>query len=376
MKLPGPSFDAQDKPSTSEILWIIAGISVSILFVGAVSRLLLPMEVSLFMVASMGASVIILFAVGSSPMASPWSLIAGQLWSAFAGVSAATWIPDPVVSATLAVVMAAAGMIYLRCLHPPGGATALIAVLGGESVTQLGFQFILMPVAINVVGLFLMHRLIVWLSAGIGRKQEAKLRWQHFPRDKHRALHPNLEDTDIAWAVKRHGGYIDVNLEELQQLFKLAWVRSQQRYYGDKSCDELMRIIDAVEFGTSLQEAWTMMEKLSVSCLPVTDRASRIIGLVSTGDFLTHAQSQAGDTQLERLQVLLLATAGPYSSKPEVVGQIMNKNVVSLHPKDRLFEAVRQMQSNGVDGIPIVENNKLVGMLFSEDLLPGAKGNA
>ena len=97
------------------------------------SALLAPGGASTLVVASMGASAVLLFAVPHGPLSQPWALIGGHMVSAFIGVSCATLVPDTITAAALAVGLAIGAMHLLRCIHPPGGATALAAVVSGPS---------------------------------------------------------------------------------------------------------------------------------------------------------------------------------------------------------------------------------------------------
>jgi CBS domain-containing membrane protein len=105
------------------------------------------------LVASMGASAVLLFAVPHGPLSQPWAVFGGHLVSAFVGVACAQHIADPLLAAATAVAVAIGAMHYLGCIHPPGGATALSAVVGGPAVHQLGFQFVLTPVMLNAVSI-------------------------------------------------------------------------------------------------------------------------------------------------------------------------------------------------------------------------------
>jgi len=108
---------------------------------------------SVGLVASMGASAVLLFAVPHGPLSQPWAVFAGHLVSALIGVACSRAIDDPALAGPLAVGLAIGAMHYLRCIHPPGGATALSAVLGGETVQQLGYWFVLTPVLLNALTL-------------------------------------------------------------------------------------------------------------------------------------------------------------------------------------------------------------------------------
>ncbi|VEA74072.1 HPP family [Serratia rubidaea] len=89
-------------------------------------------SVNLWFVAPMGASAVLLFAVPASPLAQPWSIVGGNLVAALIGVSCGKLIGDPGLACGVAACLAIGVMFKLRCLHPPSGAVALTAILGGE----------------------------------------------------------------------------------------------------------------------------------------------------------------------------------------------------------------------------------------------------
>ena len=98
------------------------------------------------LIAPMGASAVLLFAVPASPLAQPWSLVGGNLVAAVVGVTCGMLIPQPVGAAACAITFTIAGMLALRCVHPPSGAVALTAVIGGPSIHALGYGFVIAPV--------------------------------------------------------------------------------------------------------------------------------------------------------------------------------------------------------------------------------------
>jgi CBS domain-containing membrane protein len=121
-------------------------------------RLLSPADVPVI-VAPLGASAVLIFAVPSSPLAQPWPVVGGNMISAFVGVTAFKLIPNDVLAAGAAVGAAILLMSLLRCLHPPGGAAALTAVIGGPGIHAAGFAFAFVPVALKSVALVL----LAWL---------------------------------------------------------------------------------------------------------------------------------------------------------------------------------------------------------------------
>jgi CBS-domain-containing membrane protein len=127
-----------------------AGGLAGILGVLLVSQAYLGLGGSAGLVASMGASAVLLFAVPHGPLSQPWAVLGGHLVSAFIGVACVKLNIQPLLASALAVALAISAMYYLRCIHPPGGATALTAVAGGNAVHALGFNYVLTPVLLNV----------------------------------------------------------------------------------------------------------------------------------------------------------------------------------------------------------------------------------
>jgi len=143
---------------------LISGIGgmIAIFAIYNISHLILADD-AMLLVASMGAATVLLFAVPHGPLSQPWPLFGGNLISAAIGVSCAQLIPDTFIAASAAVGISITVMYYLKCTHPPGGATALSAVISGPAVEALGYQYILTPVLLNVLLIFLTALLFNYL---------------------------------------------------------------------------------------------------------------------------------------------------------------------------------------------------------------------
>lgn len=133
-------------------LSIIGGL-LGTLAVVAISQQFVDEQGTVWILASMGASAVLLFAVPHGPLSQPWPVMGGHLISATIGVACALWIPSVLLSGSIAVALAIGAMYYLRCIHPPGGATALTAVVGGEAIQALGFQYVVTPVLLNALAI-------------------------------------------------------------------------------------------------------------------------------------------------------------------------------------------------------------------------------
>ncbi len=108
-------------------------------------------EAGLVLIAPLGATAFLLFAVPNSPLAQPWSAVVGNTVSAIVAVTVVLLGPPQAVAAGLAVFWAMAGMAALRAMHPPGGAVALATVLSAPLVQEMGFRFVLAPVLLDTV---------------------------------------------------------------------------------------------------------------------------------------------------------------------------------------------------------------------------------
>ena len=173
-----------------------------------------------FLIAPVGASAVLVFALPASPLAQPWPVIGGNTLSALMGVVAYQLVPDASVAAGLAVALAIGGMAFARCLHPPGGPVALTAVLGGPAIHAAGWHYALIPVALNtaiLVGL-------AWLFHTATRHS--------YP---HRAMAmpaPRAQQVtaaDIAAALAHYDEVIDVSPDDLLALLRDAEAEADKR---------------------------------------------------------------------------------------------------------------------------------------------------
>ena len=136
--------------SPGEVLWSWIGSFLGIAAVALLHERLLDHFGLSMIIGSFGASAVLIYGATRSPLAQPRNLIGGHVLSAIIGVASFRYFgSEPWLAAALAVSVAIALMHWTKTLHPPGGATALIAVIGGESVHRLGFLYVLMPAALG-----------------------------------------------------------------------------------------------------------------------------------------------------------------------------------------------------------------------------------
>jgi CBS domain-containing membrane protein len=213
---------------TERVVSAIGGFIV-ILLIFHISRFFLGAGDLLLIVPSMGASAVLLFAVPHGALSQPWNVLGGHVISAIIGVSCALLLPEPFIAASLAVGLAIGAMYYLRCIHPPGGATALTAVIGGDATHALGYQFVLTPVLLNALVMVLVAVLFNFF-----------FRWRRYPArlaERGKPLAATTESAttgpirheDLVVALSEIDSFIDVSENDLLRIYKIATGQAEQR---------------------------------------------------------------------------------------------------------------------------------------------------
>lgn len=130
-----------------EHFWAFLGAFVGMGIIAYMQYNMLPREDVVFLIGSFGASCVLVYGVIQSPLAQPRNLIGGHVISAIVGVTAAKLFPDMIwLASAVAVAFAIVFMQITKTLHPPGGATALIAVTGSPTILKLGYWYVIFPV--------------------------------------------------------------------------------------------------------------------------------------------------------------------------------------------------------------------------------------
>ncbi len=218
--------------SVSHAERVLSGLGglLGILSVFAVSASYAGHPGAVLVVASMGASAVLLFAVPHGALSQPWPVIGGHVISAFIGVTCYQLIPEAVLAGPLAVAFAIAAMHYLRCIHPPGGATALVAVVGSTELHQLGYQFVLAPVLLNAVVLvaiaFFFNFPFRW------RRYPAALMQRSIPSptpERSAEAGQTVAPDDVAYALQTIDTFVDVTSSELRRIVALATEHATQK---------------------------------------------------------------------------------------------------------------------------------------------------
>lgn len=214
-----------------------------------------PSVHSVWMMASIGASAVLVFGVPHGAFAQPWAVVGGQGLSAVAGVFVAHVLGDGVLAAGCAVALAVAVMHTCRCIHPPGGATALSAVLAVTSAGPPGWSYVLSPVLISACAIVVAATIL-----------NAPFRWRRYPvvlAFHHAAVAPGaplgqeapFTPRQLRRALDELDSMVAMSDDELQALYRA--LRRQQEHDGLSAAD--LRVDGCYSNGQS-GENWAVLQ--------------------------------------------------------------------------------------------------------------------
>lgn len=215
---------------TEKVVSAVGGF-VGVFCVFSFNQWLIGSYAAAIVVASVGASAVLLFVVPHGQLSQPWALVGGHVVSALVGVTCAKLLltTSIILASGFAVGIAIAAMYYLRCMHPPGGATALSAVIGGESVYELGYQYVLTPIAISALSILLVAVLFNFL-----------FHWRRYPAFLYKKALAESQDPAVSTAssniaheefenaLREIDSFIDISEHDLLRIYDIV-ARNLQR---------------------------------------------------------------------------------------------------------------------------------------------------
>ena len=315
-----------------------------------------------WLIAPMGASAVLVFTVPASPLAQPWAVLGGNTLSALVGIACVRWIGSPEFAAALAVGLAIGLMFALRCLHPPGGASALLVALNGISDPQ----FAAVPVFVNS---------LLLVAVGVAYNNATRRPYPHMQlpaRTKPtRDDEADAVDADLDAVLARYNQVLDISRDDLKALLQDTQLSAYQRKLANLRCSDIMsRKLVTVGHQTPLLKAWSLFREHRIKALPVVDAAGGIVGIVTPADFMRAAEGQGSDTFDTRLRQLRGWAGGTPPVGQDVVGQIMARKVRVASVNRHLAELIPLFGSTGHHHIPIVDGgDRLVGIVTQSDVV-------
>lgn len=325
-----------------------------------ISQLFAHAEHRPFVIASMGSSAVLLFAVFHSPLSQPWAVVGGHLISAAIGVTCAQYLSNPVMAAAAALGLSMLAMHWLRCLHPPAGATSVFAVIGGQPIQSLGWGYVFSVVGINV-GLLIVIALVL-NNLLPGRRYPMR---RPTPAAAAPGRAPRPEHEDIVAAMRSMDAFIDVAEEDLERIYLLATINRQKRGLGSVVCRDIMtRNVTSVSPEMPLPAVWSVLRQRNIRGVPVVDEGRRVVGMVAISDFLKNTDWDWN--RRGRLRRLLASAR----KNPATAADIMTAPAITLPEGARVAELFGTFATHGINHIPVTDaSGRLAGIITRLDLL-------
>ncbi|MEB3791112.1 HPP family protein [Acinetobacter sp. IK40] len=302
-------------------------------------------------IAPMGASSVLLFAVPNSPLAQPWNVVVGNTLAGLIGVACTQLLPDLTTAFSVAVGLAIFMMMTTDSLHPPSGAVAITAVLGGEAVHRLGFHFILYPVLLNSILLLVFA---VVFNRLIGRHYPLTAHVNERSKDPTPTQKVSIQPKDIEYALEHHTELLDISQYDLEKIILEAQEHANERLVNSFVCQDIMsRDVIKLHENDDIHQAVDKFKAVNLMSLPVVNAEEKLVGTLA----------------LYEVVEWFKGATDPRNSWQYFVRQIMSRRVVTVDPLQPIQDLVPYFVEKSFNYIPVVENQRLVGIISRADMI-------
>lgn len=302
-------------------------------------------------IAPMGASSVLLFAVPASPLAQPWNVVIGNIIAGVIGVSCALFIAEPTLAFSLAVALTIFLMMSTDSLHPPSGAVAITAVMGGESIHQLGYAFVFYPVLLNSI-LLLIVAIIYNRMLGKQFPQVAQINTRS--KDPTPTQKVTIQPQDIKDALADQTELLDISEYDLQKIILKAQENANARQVGDYLCQDIMsKDVIFLHAEDDIHKALDKFKQVNLMSLPVVNVDNELVGTLALYEVVEWFK---GSTDV-------------HASWQYLVKQIMNLQVVTVQPQQPIQDLIPYFVERSFNYIPVVDGKKIVGIISRADMI-------
>ena len=198
------------------------------------------LEYGLYLVAPLGASAVLLFAVPNSPLAQPWSAVVGNTAAALVSVAVSLVVHEPTLRIALAVALAIVVTFMLRAVHPPAGAVAMTAAMSPDAVEHLGFWFALAPIATGTASLVLIAVAYARLTGRRYPFRQFEQQNRYGTVDRVPAERLGLSETELSDILQRYRQSFNLGVEDLARLIGAAELQAAAHQTGAPTAGAIM----------------------------------------------------------------------------------------------------------------------------------------
>lgn len=342
------------RPTPTEILRAAIGAGLGLLAAGFLARAVPHPGTGAvpFLIAPLGASAFLMFAVPNSPLSQPWSAVIGNLLSAFAGLVVIRLVPDPRLASALAVTLAMITMMVARAMHPPGGAVALLIALTATPGAPPGFDFAVAPVLIDTLILVALAVLFNRLTGRTYPFRQPPAASPHGTADAAPDRRLGLSANDLGQILQKMNLAANIGAEDLARLIGAAEAEATARQLGGLTAGDVMsQDVVTVPSNAHPDALARLFRDRRFKTLPVVAEDGTYLGLLSQSDLLART-----DDRDEAEQIMSTSFATASRDTP-------------LAPLLALLADGRQQ------AVPVLDGPRLVGLVTRSDMI-GALAHA
>ncbi|MWD29087.1 CBS domain-containing protein [Aquicoccus sp. SCR17] len=306
---------------------------------------------ALYLVAPLGATAVLVFCVPNSPLAQPWSAVVGNVTSALVALLVVHLVPSP-WTVGVAVGGAITAMMFVRALHPPGGAVALLTALDPGPALQTGPLFALLPVGLTTATLV--------LAAFAYNRATGRVYPFRQPDTGKADTSPRLGLTDaqLGDLLDRYNQSANVGVVDLGRMLAAAEAEAAQHRFDGTTCADIMTTtLVTTTPDTTLAEAARLFRAHAIKSLPVVDGQMRLQGLVLQADLLAPLVAEGGVAGWRRRR------------GPRKLAEVMRPADGAVPHDMPVGALLNRLAAEGSEVIPVVSEERLVGILTRSDIM-------
>ena len=308
-------------------------------------------DINAWYIAPMGASSVLLFAVSASPLAQPWNMVVGNTIASIMGVTCALYIPNLTQAFSVAVGLSIVLMMTTDSVHPPSGAVAITAVLGGDAIQQLGYHFIFYPVLLNSL---LLVGIAIIFNRLLGKQYPQMARLNQRSKDPTPTQKVTIQPQDIQDTLDQQTELLDISEYDLQKIILAAQEKANARAVSKFKCADIMtRDVISLHEEDDIHLALDKFKNMNLMSLPVTDAQDQLVGTLA----------------LYEVVEWLKRGADLGSHWEHQVKHIMVRQVVTVGAAQPIQNLVPYFVERSFNYIPVVEDKKMVGIISRADII-------
>lgn len=326
-------------------------------------------QLGLYLIAPFGATAVLLFAVPSSPLAQPWSAIMGNTVAAAVGVAVCLAIPDPVLRVALAVGLAICAMALARAMHPPGGAIAMTAALSPVEIRELGFGFVLAPVALGTAVLVLVA---IAYARATGR---------HYPLRQFEESNPagtadsapserlGLSEEELTGILRRYEQSLNLGVEDLARLIGAAELQAASRRTGPLTAGDIMsRHLVTVGPDTPLTTVADLFRRHGFTALPVVEEGDKYLGVIFQIHLIRRGRDDAARLQ-RGFGAAMRRLLDPDRDIPVRAAEIMTGTTPRAVEATPVGALLPMLSDGDCEAVPVLAKGRIVGIVTRTDMI-------